>query len=155
MKLKKGFEVAIQEATLSWKEFKDQFVEFSGNEVELILKFNLPRRCKSKFSYHFSTTKYSLGKEVKRYLPDGFYEEWDGSVKEFKALFFKKYLTQELFEKDPLHIIYLCSGWSSNNGQEGKVPLQIREEYESLQSTVRKLRRTSYQRNSIDYFRTN
>ena len=154
MKLKKGFEDAVKEATLSWKEFKDQFVEFSGNEVELILKFNLPRRCKSKFSYHFSTTKYSLGKEVKRYLPDGFYEEWDGSVKEFKVLFFKKYLTQKLFEKDPLLVIYLCSGWSSNNGQEGKVPLQIREEYESLQSTVRKLRRTSYQSNSIDYFRT-
>ena len=154
MKLKKGFEVAIQEATLSWNEFKDQFVEFSGNEVELILKFNLPRRCKSKFRYQFSPKEWSGGKVVKRYLPDGFYEEWDGSVKEFKALFFKKYLTQELFEKDPLHIIYLCSGWSSNNGQDGKVPLQIREEYESLQSTVRKLRR-NYHRNSIDYFRTN
>ena len=154
MKLKKGFEVAIQEATLSWNEFKDQFVEFSGNEVELILKFNLPRRCKSKFRYQFSPKEWSGGKVVKRYLPDGFYEEWDGSVKEFKVLFFKKYLTQELFEKDPLHIIYLCSGWSSNNGQDGKVPLQIREEYESLQSTVRKLRR-NYHRNSIDYFRTN
>ena len=154
MKLKKGFEDAVKEATLSWKEFKDQFVEFSGNEVELILKFNLPRRCKSKFRYHFSPKEWSGGKVVKRYLPDGFYEEWDGSVKEFKVLFFKKYLTQELFEKDPLHIIYLCSGWSSNNGQDGKVPLQIREEYESLQSTVRKLRR-NYHRNSIDYFRTN
>ena len=70
MKIKQGFEDAVKEATLSWEEFNDQFVEFSGNEVELILKFNLPRKCKSKFRYNFSLTDYSGGKPVRRYLPE-------------------------------------------------------------------------------------
>ena len=143
MKIKQGFEDAVKEATLSWEELKDQFVEFSGNEVELILKFNLPRKCKSKFHNYFSPTEYSRGKVVKRYLPESFYDEWDGkSVKHFKDLYFGRYLTQEFFEKDPISAMYLCGGWSSINGQQGLVPLEIQDEYRDLQQTVQKYKRS-------------
>ena len=142
MKIKQGFEDAVKEATLSWEEFNDQFVEFSGNEVELILKFNLPRKCKSKFRYNFSLTDYSGGKPVRRYLPESFHDEFDGSVKHFKDLYFGKYLTQEFFEKDPISAMYLCGGWSSINGQQGLVPLEIQDEYRDLQQTVQKYKRS-------------
>ena len=38
--------------------------------------------------------------------------------------------------------MYLCGGWSSINGQQGLVPLEIQDEYRDLQQTVQKYKRS-------------
>ncbi len=142
MRFKKGYEDALNEASISKEEFTNQFVEFSGNEAETIIQYSLPLRCKSRFKYTFSLRTYRKGGLVtSQKLPNSFFNEWDGkSVKQYKALLFGKYLTQEFFENDPVNAMYLCRGWSQN--QRTNVPQELKDEYSSIQSTVQQLKRS-------------
>ena len=143
MRFKKGYEDALNEASISKEEFTNQFVEFSGNEVETIIQYSLPRNCKSRFNSKFSIVKF--GEEIRNtftgQLPKSFFDEWDGkSVKLYKELLFGKYLTQEFFENDPVNAMKLCRGWSQN--QRTNVPQELEDEYSSIQSIVNQLKRS-------------
>ena len=143
MRFKKGYEDALNQASISKEEFTNQFVEFSGNEVETIIQYSLPRNCKSRFNSKFSIVKF--GEEIRNtftgQLPKSFFDEWDGkSVKLYKELLFGKYLTQEFFENDPVNAMKLCRGWSQN--QRTNVPQELEDEYSSIQSIVNQLKRS-------------
>ena len=143
MRFKKGYEDALNEASISKEKFTNQFVEFSGNEVETIIQYSLPRNCKSRFNSKFSIVKF--GEEIRStftgQLPKSFFDEWDGkSVALYKELLFGKYLTQEFFENDPVNAMKLCRGWSKN--QRTNVPQELEDEYSSIQSIVNQLKRS-------------
>ena len=103
MKLNDGYENATTLDELR------TYVEYSGNEAEILKSYYGHRKCKSRFRYSFSTRMTEL--------PQQFYDEWNGKIKSFKELYFGKYLTQEFFEKDPSGAVYLCRHWYKNDDE--------------------------------------
>ena len=70
MKLNDGYENATTLDELR------TYVEYSGNEAEILKSYYGHRKCKSRFRYSFSTRMTEL--------PQQFYDEWNGKIKSFK-----------------------------------------------------------------------
>ena len=84
------------ESRMNFEEFKKEFLEYSGNEAEILREYWYASKCRRVFS--LGRTNPSC---VNGHLPDDFYSEWDATTKDFKRLFLGNYLTQEFFETDP------------------------------------------------------
>ena len=90
-------ELSVFESRMSFEEFKKEFLEYSGNEAEILREYWYASNCRRRFS--LGRTNPSC---VKGHLPPDFYSEWEATTKDFKRLFLGKYLTQEFFETDPI-----------------------------------------------------
>ena len=84
------------ESRMSFEEFKKEFLEYSGNEAEILREYWYKCKCRRVFSQGRTTPSCVNG-----HLPDDFYSEWDATTKDFERLFLGIYLTQEFFETDP------------------------------------------------------
>ena len=137
MKLNEGYRFV--------KSFKDlqTYVEYSGEEVATILEYNLPRKCRARFSNCFTPSRTKL--------PTDFFTEWNGKVSSFKKLFFGKYLTQEYFESDPTGVLYLSNRWAKHDPNMMDYS-DVSKRYKTLMDTIREYKYRFRQCEDLDNY---
>ena len=137
MKLNDGYENAT-----TLKELRT-YVEYSGNEAEILKSYYGHRKCKSRFRYSFSTRMTEL--------PQDFHDEWNGKIKSFKELYFGKYLTQEYFESDPTGVLYLSNRWAKHDPNMMHYS-DVSERYNTLMDTIREYKSRFRQCEDLDNY---